>query len=91
MQIGIVLFGNGVMCTLELFCLARASSIRRSPSKAGLASELAAEMEAVRTAAAGTEHQQDVTNMAQGFVLAVKLLQRRGQREAQSVIMTISD
>merc|ERR1719473_241198 len=37
------------------------------------------------------EHQKGFTNMAQGFVLAEKLLQQGSRKEAQSAVMTISD
>jgi len=78
-HIGLVLFGNGAI------------EEDGSISKAILVTELGKEMEAVKTAAAGMEHQRGFTNMAQGFVLAQKLLQQRSRKDAQSAIMTISD
>jgi len=78
-HIGLVLFGNGAI------------EEDGSISKAILVTELGKEMEPVKTAAAGMEHQRGFTNMAQGFVLAQKLLQQRSRKDAQSAIMTISD
>jgi len=78
-QIGMALFGNGAI------------EEDGSISKAILVTELVKDMEAVKTAAAGMEHQRGFTNMAQGFVLAQKLLQQKSRKDAQSAIMTISD
>jgi hypothetical protein len=79
MRIGVALFGNGVI------------EEDGSISKALLISELVEDLAAVKTAVAGMAHQKGFTNMAQGFVLAEKLLQQRGRKEAQSAVMTISD
>jgi hypothetical protein len=79
MSIGVVLFGNGVI------------EEDGTISKAVLVSELVDVLEPVREAVGGMAHQKGFTNLAQGFVLAEKLLQQRGRKEAQSAIMTISD
>jgi len=78
-KIGMTLFGNGVIETDGTI------------SKAVLVTELEKDLAAVKTAAAAMEHQKGFTNMAQGFVLAQKLLQQRSRKDAQSAIMTISD
>jgi len=78
-QIGMTLFGNGAI------------EDDGTISKAVLVSELVADMAAVKEAAAAMAHQKGFTNMAQGFVLAQKLLQQRSRKNAQSAIMTISD
>jgi len=78
-KIGMTLFGNGAIETDGTI------------SKAVLVTELEKDMAAVKTAAAAMEHQKGFTNMAQGFVLAQKLLQQRSRKDAQSAIMTISD
>jgi hypothetical protein len=77
--IGAVLFGNGVI------------ESDGTISKAILLSELRSELDKVKAKVGAMDHQKGFTNMAQGFVLAQKLLQQRGRREAQSAIMTISD
>jgi hypothetical protein len=79
MQIGVTLFGNGVI------------ESDGTISKAILTKELTDDLGAVATKVAGMEHQKGFTNMAQAFVLAEKLLQQRGRRDAQSAVMTISD
>jgi len=79
MHIGVTLFGNGAI------------EEDGSISKAILVNELGKDMAAVKTAVAGMEHQRGFTNMAQGFVLAQKLLQQKSRKDAQSAIMTISD
>merc|ERR1719160_947258 len=78
-RIGVTLFGNGVI------------ESDGTISKAVLVSELADDLAAVKTAVAGMAHQKGFTNMAQGFVLAEKLLQQRGRKDAQFAVMTISD
>jgi hypothetical protein len=78
-NIGVVLFGNGVI------------EEDGTISKAVLVSELDDDLAAVRTAAAGMAHQRGFTNMAQGFVLTEKLLQQKSRKDAQSAVMTISD
>jgi hypothetical protein len=78
-NIGVSLFGNGVIETDGTI------------SKAVLVSELVADIAAVKTAVAGMAHQKGFTNMAQGFVLAEKLLTQRGRKGAQFAVMTISD
>merc|ERR1719460_2803254 len=79
MQIGVALFGNGVI------------EEDGTISKAVLVSELVDDMAAVKTAVEGMAHQKGFTNMAQGFVLAEKLLTQRGRKGAQFAVMTISD
>merc|ERR1740139_196619 len=79
MQIGLVVFGNGVI------------EDNGDISKAVLLRELSTDLAATREAAAGMQHQKGFTNMAQAFVLARKLLTQRGRKEAQSAVMTISD
>merc|ERR1719393_1152487 len=78
-SIGVVLFGNGVI------------EEDGTISKAVLVSELANDMAPAKEAVAAMAHQKGFTNMAQGFVLAEKLLQQRGRKDAQSAVMTISD
>jgi hypothetical protein len=79
MQIGLVLFGNGVI------------EDDGSISKATLLRELTTDMAATKVAAAEMNHQKGFTNMAQAFVLARKLLTQNGRKEAQSAVLTISD
>jgi len=82
-RLGVALFGNGVI------------EADGTISKAVLVSELvgseAGAFATVKEAVAGMAHQKGFTNMAQGFVLAEKLLQQRGRKDAQSAVMTISD
>jgi hypothetical protein len=82
-RLGVSLFGNGVI------------EADGTISKAVLVSELvgseAGAFATVKEAVAGMAHQKGFTNMAQGFVLAEKLLQQRGRKDAQSAVMTISD
>jgi len=82
-RIGVALFGNGMI------------EDDGTISKAILVSELvgseAGAFAAVKEAVAGMAHQKGFTNMAQGFVLAEKLLQQRGRKDAQSAVLTISD
>jgi hypothetical protein len=79
MQLGLVLFGNGVI------------EDDGSISKATLLRELSTDMTATRQAAAAMEHQKGFTNMAQAFSLAEKLLEQRGRKLAQGAVLTISD
>lgn len=79
MQVGLIVFGNGVI------------EEDGTISKAILSSELVADLAAVATAVDGMEHQKGFTNMAQGFTLAEKLFQQRSRKDAQSAIMTITD
>jgi len=79
MQIGVILYGNGVI------------ESDGTISKAVLVSELVDVFAPVMESVAGMAHQKGFTNMAQGFVLAEKLLQQRGRKAAQSAVMTISD
>jgi hypothetical protein len=79
MRVGVTLFGNGAI------------ESSGEISKAILVNELSKDLATVRTEAAKMAHQKGFTNMAQGFVLAEKLLQQRGRKEAQSAVMTISD
>jgi hypothetical protein len=78
-SIGVVLFGNGAI------------DEDGTISKAVLVNELVDELAPVREAVAAMAHQKGFTNLAQGFVLAEKLLQQRGRKDAQSAVMTISD
>jgi len=78
-RVGVVLFGNGAI------------EEDGTISKAILVEELLGDMTAIQTAAAAMEHQKGFTNMAQAFILAEKLLQQRGRKDAQSAVMMISD
>merc|ERR1719240_2600149 len=78
-SVGVVLFGNGVI------------EDDGTISKAVLVSELSDVLAPVREAVAAMEHQKGFTNLAQGFVLAEKLLMQRGRKDAQSAVLTISD
>jgi len=82
-RIGVGLFGNGVI------------EDDGTISKAVLVSEIVGggdgDFATLKGAVAGMAHQKGFTNMAQGFVLAEKLLQQRGRKDAQSAVLTISD
>jgi len=82
-RIGALMFGNGVI------------EADGTISKAVLVSELVGGKEgdfaALKAAVAGMEQKKGFTNMAQGFVLAEKLLQQKGRKDAQSAVLTISD
>jgi len=90
-RLGVTLYGNGVI------------EADGTISKAILVSELVGSEEgafaAVKEAVAKMAQDgwrkeakmKGFTNMAQGFVLAEKLLQQRGRKDAQSAVLTISD
>jgi len=81
-SIGVTQFGNGVI------------ESDGTISKAVLVSDLVSDYESsdtLKTAVAGMVHQKGFTNMAQGFVLAEKLLMQGGRGESQHAVMTISD
>lgn len=79
MRVGVVLFGNG-----------RVES-DGSISKATMAQGLTADIADTKTKISGMAWQRGFTNMAQGFVLADKMLQEDGRSDAQSAVMVFTD
>jgi hypothetical protein len=86
-SIGVIQFGNGVIEHDE-------KTGQAVISKALMVSDLVSDYESsetLKTAVKDMVHAKGFTNMAQGFVLAKKLLGQKGRPDAQHAVMTISD
>jgi hypothetical protein len=79
MQVGVALFGNGVV--------EADGSVAKAINVIGLTSDI----EAVKDAILGTQWQRGFTNMAQAFTLAGTMLQQGGRGEAQSAVLVLTD